>query len=234
MTGCLISYFVIGMTVCVSVTTLGSIAVERYLAVVKTVTLQAQTLRIWNAVIWISAALYGSLPILSGTYPESLRVDVTCWGCVNKWYGRDDASPLFSVFALSVFGACTTVIVYCHWHVYRAFIEIMAKKKQSPSYIRHERRVFLMCLLLTLTFVFSWTLTSSCILFEFISGVPAPMMLATLSTALGGLGCTTNSIILFYFDFQIRRNVLDFLRVEKRQVSVSTPQLETTSTVVKS
>jgi G protein-coupled receptor 161 len=211
--GCFLNYFAITLSTSASVVTLGVIAIERYLTIVKGKPLTTSVLQRLILGIWIYSICYTSLPFVSQTEYESIRLEEPCWSCLIKWYGKDWGSLLLSILALSVFASVNIVILFSYTNVYKTFV-LLAQKKNKQDYIRKERKLFMMCLVLTGSFTLFWFPSVVNILYEFISGKPFPSDWAVISTVMGSFSSVANPFILIRFDNRIRGNVYGFLGID--------------------
>jgi hypothetical protein len=211
--GCYVNYFAITLSTSVSVVTLGVIAIERYLTVVRGVQVTSSLLRRVILGIWMYSLCYTSLPFITQTEYESIRLEEPCWSCLIKWYGRDWGSLLLSVLALSVFTSVNIVILFSYTQVYHTFV-LLAQRKNKQDYIQKERKLFVMCMVLTVSFTLFWLPSVVNILYEFVSRKPFPSDFAVISTVMGSFSSVANPFILIRFDNRIRGNVYRFLGLE--------------------
>jgi hypothetical protein len=216
--GCILNYYAIIATANASVITLGVVAWERYLCVCKGIIMSHNQVMYSILAIWIVSFLDPAIPLLFGDPRNVIQLEVNHWNCITKWYGRDWTAIYKTIVTFTIFFISANVINFSYFNVYKTFSKITKKKNLSApkSQIQedNQRRVFLMCVILSSTFMLFWTPYAVKLLLEGITGNPSEIYLTSIGAMLPCFLSTLNPLILIKFDNRVRAYVTEFLGIQ--------------------
>jgi hypothetical protein len=150
-TGCFLNYYFI---ITSAILTLGTAALERYFAVVRNSRWSNRMISTIVIGIWIYSLSYSLIPFIFNSR-VAVRLEENGWGCLVKWYGRDWGSMTMTFIAVSCITFGLVTVMFSYASVYLSFVAaIKNQQRQKQEVARKEQRVFLMCIYLTLSYVF--------------------------------------------------------------------------------
>jgi hypothetical protein len=208
--GCLIDYFFIFTSSSVSIITLITASLERYFAVVRKQRWSNNVVNCVLVCVWAYSLASAAIPFMFDRF-DSIRLDESGWYCMIKWYGRDYGSFIMTSITCCWFVFGFTIVSFSYTSVYFSFRNALKTRQRiNQSSLDNEKKVFQMCLLLTISFVGFWTPIFCNILYEVVTGAPIPYSMAITAASIASLSYITNPLVLIYFDNRIRGNVLRF------------------------
>jgi hypothetical protein len=221
--GCYINSILLVMSAASSIFTLGTAALERYLAVCKGITLTNKQVALILVLTWIYSAIVATIPFLLGEPSLSIEIEPTHWSCAAHWPGVNWSSRIQVWMSLLVFGANYGVIIYSYYSVYQKFSISSGSSPQTQRkhkmHLENQRKVFIKCIILTGSFITLWTPYSTKILYEFITKRFVVVAWSTIASVCATISSCVNPLILIKYDNRLHGHLLDFLGYKRRRLS---------------
>ncbi|KAJ3302383.1 hypothetical protein HDV03_005024 [Kappamyces sp. JEL0829] len=231
--GCLIDSVFVIVTCTMSILSLLSITVERYLMVVWKVPTGDVAVRYWSLMIWLVSLLFALFPVITNSHLEVFALHPGRLYCVVAWWGRSQWVTIMNVFAMITIGSALCGLTFCYTRIVQVFMEAQRKHRQnkgSKSVLamnEKEKKIALMSFIITFNFCACYSPYFLLILYEWITGNPISPALDQTCTVMVILNSVANPILLLKFDASIRTNVLEMLGIRGTSSPMTSTNIST-------
>jgi hypothetical protein len=210
--GCLVSYYCVVTPVCVSITTLGVVAWERYQIVCKGNQWSDTKITAWIIAIWGFFGLLLAIPMITSNY-VSIRLEPNSMNCNVKWYDWSPQSLVMTVMIMTLSGIAYSVVFYSYYNVYMTYSAVTKKKKTNQD---NQRIIFKKCVAMTLCLIVLWSTYYLKMFYEFVSGKSTNADWTSIANMSGILCSILNPIIMCMYDNRVRGNMLAVFEVFRK------------------
>jgi hypothetical protein len=217
-TGCYVNYFFIVGPACISITTLGLVAWERYQIICRGNQLSEFQINAMIFLTWFYCLGKVSIPFLTNN-PQTIQLEPNAVCCNVRWYDRSVPSIILTLLCIAMVTTAYSIAAFSYYNVYLTYKNTVGKKKQD-----NQRIIFEKCVVITLNLLVFWTPYYLKIIFEIATGTSAGATWASIGNISGLLCSFFNPIIMGKYDNRVRGNMTELWTHLKRRISTSHSQ----------
>ena len=216
---CLVNFAINISAPGISMLTMASIALEKYLSISKHYEVTWGVVIPWIFVVWLLPLSTAAIPHIRGTYMTDIMLQPDLMACLGNWSSIDVALSLgLAVSVLMASGIIITAVSY--YKLYQSF-KSAAKSSKRRAVNQLQKQVFTKCLVMTGVFALCWTPELLNISYTMIFG-PLPAQFSAFCTGLVVLQIALNPILLYRIDTSVRVRSMFFKSIPfpiKRPIS---------------
>lgn len=209
--GCIIDNAILVIPAILSIITITSIAVERYLTVVRGKTITVRQATLWALVCWSLGIMVIVGPIVGKQAENMIVLEANSLFCIVNWTSQHPTIRCLNVFIITCGIVCCCLILFSYTSVY-----IHASRASRASYRKQastlQKKVFIKCLVLTVCFFCFWVPELINMIGSVVAGIGHSAENASVSGTLIAVNCTLNPILLYHLDPRIRYNMRQSLK----------------------
>ncbi|KAJ3302371.1 phosphatidylserine decarboxylase 1 [Kappamyces sp. JEL0829] len=247
--GCVIDGVIVFFSCCLSILSLLSITLERYLLTIWSYPTTIKMAWMWTIGMWGNSIIFALIPIITVSWNYSIAVAPILTNCAGAWWDTHPWTYVLKIIAVMVILSTVIGMTYCYYAIVLLYVNALKKIRSmgnalvarasmaasqiesvpvtSPKVNEHsvdilsirEKRLMFTAITITGCFVFLWTPYLIMMIAEMITGVPVPVGWDVFCTLLAHGNSAINPFLLYAFDNRIRTNINQILGIKSKSSS---------------
>ena len=216
--GCVASIFVVFGACSISILTITSLAVERYLVTNHKIFVKPWQGVIWVLLIWLFCISLISVPFVLGFSDDAFGMNRDGYFCMIEWYTRHEKTH-WLIFCDVVFLIGAFILTaFCYYQVFRVYRQASLSSSRDDIGLV-QKRILFNCLTVTASFIFFWSVEVSYIAYEFFTKQPVSPEFAAAGSNLAAINAMINPFLLIIVDQRLKKDMLRLLSLSTQSFS---------------
>ena len=193
----------------VSLLTITSLAIERYLVTNWFITVRKPYAFIWVGIIWMIVTSLVTSPFWYGFESEAIHLSSDRLYCILNWSSTHPRTLLLNQFIIFFLVTSFVLTAFSYYKVYFAYAKASKSTSREDVYYV-QRRILFNCLTLTASFLFFWSFECITILYEFTNKQSVEPIFAAVGGVLTSMSAMMNPILLTLVDHRLKKDIKGF------------------------
>ena len=204
--GCNLNFYLTMVSIAISILSIASIAIEKYLATNWFTDISRLQSGLWAVFLWIYPMVAFSSPFLFGFSQEIVTLTEDSLFCLVRWNAQDFSSQfliwvvilsLFFIFSATIFSYTNVFLSY-----HRARKNSLKKQKT-----KNEKAILKKCLALTLVFLCAWIPECCKIAYQITTKKSVDPLFDTLSSFCVTLNAMLDPLMVTLLDARLKQDI---------------------------